>query len=232
MGADGEMPIMKNHHHHHSWKNESFASKKKRILALYYCLKKRYPRKRTMLKYETPIQMLVATMLSAQTTDKKVNEVTQEKGLFKKYRQVSDFAKARLEVLQNEIRSLGFFRQKAKNIIAAAKAIQDRYQGKMPDSIEEMITLPGVARKTANIVLNHVYRKAEGIAVDTHMRQVAARFGMSKEQDPEKIEQDLMKIFPKKEWLYVSYVFVDYNRDFKSNIKPQCEECYLKKICQ
>lgn len=184
-----------------------------------------------MLKWQTPMQMLAATMLSAQATDKKVNEVTQKRGLFKKYRTVNDFARANLKTFEQEIRSLGFFRQKAKNIIGSAQMIRDEFKGRLPDTIEELTRLPGVARKTANIVLNHIYHKAEGIAVDTHVRQVANRFKFSNHSDPVKIELDLMKLFPQKNWIWVSYVMVDYNRAVHKSPRPECEMCYLKDIC-
>lgn len=177
------------------------------------------------------MQMLTATMLSAQATDKKVNEVTQEKGLFKKYRTVHDFARANQKTMEKEIHSLGFFRQKAKNIIGAARMIRDEFGGTLPKTLQELTRLPGVARKTGNIVLNHIYGIAEGIPVDTHVRQVALRFGFTKHTDPNKIEQDVMKLFPKKDWMWVSYTMVEYNRAVHKAPKPECEWCFLKKIC-
>lgn len=214
-----------------SWGEDGFEKRRKRAQILLRCLHKKFPQGASMLKWHTPVQMLVATMLSAQATDKKVNEITQEKGLFKKYRFVNDFARANIRTFQKEIHSLGFFRQKAKNIIGAARMLRDEFGGRMPDTIEGLTRLPGVARKTANIVLNHVYHKAEGIAVDTHVHQVALRFGFTKYNDPVKIEKDLMALFPKKDWIWVNYVMVDYNRVVHKTPRPECEFCYLKIIC-
>ncbi|MBI4114439.1 MAG: endonuclease III [Candidatus Niyogibacteria bacterium] len=214
-----------------NWSKQSFDQKKKRARALLLCLRKRYPRMKTVLVWRTPMQMLASVMFSAQTTDKKVNEVTQKQGLFKKYSSVDDFADADLRTLQKEIRPLGFFRQKSKHIIASARMIRDEFGGKLPKTLDEMTRLPGVARKTANIVLNHVYGIAEGIPVDTHVRQVANRFGFTKEQDPVKIEKDLMALFPEKDWIWVSYTMVEYNRAVHSPPKPKCEWCYVTELC-
>lgn len=228
------MVLKKDIHNAHSfrgWANDSFETRKKRAQALLFCMRRHYPRIKSVLRYKTPIQMLVATMLSAQATDKKVNEVTQEKGLFTKYKTVHDFACADLATFQKEIHSLGFFRQKAKNIIASARMLESEYNGTLPRTIAELIRLPGVARKTANIVLNHVYTIAEGIAVDTHVRQIALRFGFTKENDPNKIEQDLMKLFPKKDWIWINYTMVEYNRGVHASPRPECEWCFLKNVC-
>lgn len=216
-----------------SWGEDGFEKRKKRAQALLHCLHKKFSSDKSVLiwGWGTPVQMLVATMLSAQATDKKVNEITQGKGLFKKYRSINDFARADIKIFQKEIHSLGFFRQKAKNIIGAARMLRDEFGGRMPDTIEDLIRLPGVARKTANIVLNHVYHKAEGIAVDTHVRQVALRFGFTKYADPVKIEKDLTALFPKNYWIWVNYVMVDYNRAVHKAPRPECEFCYLKTIC-
>jgi len=226
--------MLKSAHKHHTfkaWQNESFEKRKKRARALLLCMRGAYPRTTSVLKWKTPMQMLAATMLSAQATDKKVNEITQEKGLFKKYKTVNDFASAHLKTFQKEIHALGFFRQKAKNIIGAARMLRDECGGKMPKTIEEMTRLPGVARKTANIVLNHVYYIAEGIAVDTHVIQVSRRFGFTKEHDPKKIEKDLMKLFQKKDWIWINYTMVEYNRGIHRAPRPECEWCYVKNIC-
>jgi len=202
---------------------------KKRAEVIYKCLRNRYPAGKTVLKYSTPVQMLVATVLSAQTTDKKVNQITQDEGLFKKYRTVNDFADAKLKTFEKEIRPLGFYKQKAKNIISAARVIRRDFGGKIPKNIDKLILLPGVGRKTANIVLNHVYNIAEGIAVDTHVRQVSRRLGFTQENNPDKIEQDLMDIFPKKCWRYVNYAMVDYNREVSKNRIDK--DALLKQIC-
>lgn len=195
---------------------ETFAQKKKRAKKIYKILRKNYPGGVSALKWTTPVQMLVATMLSAQSTDKNVNRVTQERGLFKKYKTVDDFARANLKTFEQEIKSLGFYHNKAKNIIVACKMLRDKFGGKIPKTIEELIELPGVARKTANIVLDHVYNISEGIAVDTHVSQVAIRCGLSAQKNPNKIEKDLMALYHKIYWRYVNYAMVDYNRDIHS----------------
>ena len=197
-------------------KNKELDERKKLAEKIYKILRKFYPGGKSVLKWQTPVQMLVSTMLSAQTTDKKVNEITEVRGLFNKYKSADDFAKADLKTFEQEIKSLGFYHNKAKNIIAAGIMIRDKFSGKIPKKIDELIQLPGVARKTANIVLNHIYNISDGIAVDTHVMQVALRCGLSFQKDPNKIERDLMEIFPKKYWRYVNYAMVDYNRDIHS----------------
>ncbi len=200
--------------------SESFLQKKKRanppslklrraskILAR---LKKAYPDAKIALKYNNNIQLLVSVILSAQCTDKKVNEVTEK--LFEKYKTLDDFANANQKIFEQEIRPCGFYRNKAKNIIAAAKRIRDIFGGKLPQTMEEMVTLPGVARKTANIVLGNAYGIVEGIAVDTHVRRVSRHLDLTKEQNPVKIEQDLMALFDKKDWFKLTYLFIEYGR--------------------
>ncbi|MFA5499897.1 MAG: endonuclease III, partial [Candidatus Omnitrophota bacterium] len=169
-------------------------------------LKKEYPGFTTALLHANPLQLLVSTILSAQCTDARVNIVT--KPLFRKYKTARDYADADLKEFEQEIRSTGFYHNKAKNVIGAAKMIIDKFEGKVPDSMEELIQLPGVARKTANIVLSHGYGKIEGIAVDTHVRRVSFRLGLTKNEDPVKIERDLMNITPKKEWAHLSDLLI------------------------
>lgn len=200
--------------------------KVRRILTL---LKKEYPGATTALLHKNTLQLLVATILSAQCTDARVNIVT--KSLFKKYRNVSDLAAADLKTFEREIRSTGFYRNKAKNIIGAAKMVMEKFKGKVPDSMEELIQLPGVARKTANIVLSHGYGKIEGIAVDTHVRRVSFRLALTKDDDPEKIEEDLMRITPKKEWPRLSDLLIAHGRAICSAAKPKCPECVLANLC-
>ncbi|MEI6126610.1 MAG: endonuclease III, partial [Pseudomonadota bacterium] len=175
------------------------ATRKKRAAAIIARLKKEFPSTKTFLDHTTPFQLLVATILSAQCTDRKVNEVT--KPLFKKYKTAEDFARARAGELEQEIYQTGFFRNKTKNIIAAAKRIGEAYGGRVPETMEELITLPGVARKTANIVLSNAFNKAAGIAVDVHVKRLAVRLGLSRETNPDKIEKDLMALVPKKDWI-------------------------------
>lgn len=192
-------------------------------------LKKEYPGATTALSHRNTLQLLVATILSAQCTDKRVNLVT--KTLFDKYKTASDYADAKIEEFERQIRSTGFYHNKAKNIISAAKMIADKFNGTVPDSMEKLIELPGVARKTANIVLSHGYGKIEGIAVDTHVRRVSFRLGLTKNEDPVKIEIDLMKITPKKEWAHLSDLLIAHGRAICKAGKPNCPGCVLNKIC-
>lgn len=197
-----------------------------RVLSL---LKKEYPNATTALLHRNPLQLLVATILSAQCTDKRVNIVT--KPLFKRYKNAEDFAAVNLKTFEQEIRSTGFYHNKAKNITGAAKMILEKFGGRVPDSMEELIQLPGVARKTANIVLSHGYGKIEGIAVDTHVRRVSYRLGLTKNQDPVKIEADLMKITDKKDWPHLSDLLIAHGRAVCAAAKPKCPECILGSLC-
>jgi len=174
-------------------------------------LKKAYPKPKSELHYSTPFQFLVAVMLSAQCTDKVVNRVT-DGGLFKKYRTAKDFAKADPATLTKEISSVTFFNNKAKAVIAAAKKVEKEFGGKVPDSIAELVTLPGVAYKTANVVLGEIYGKWEGIATDTHVKRFAYRFDLSDNKDLTKISKDLEALVPKKDWKYVNNGLVLYGR--------------------
>ncbi len=201
-------------------------SKLKKVLSL---LKKKYPRPVIALKSVTPWELLVATILSAQCTDVRVNLVTV--GLFKKYRSIADYAKADLRELQQEIRSTGFYRNKAKNIISSAKKILEDFKGKVPDNMEELITLPGVARKTANVVLYSAFGKNEGIAVDTHVNRVSQRLGITKNTEAEKIEQDLMRQLEKREWGAFSLRVILHGRQTCVAKKPKCPVCILRDIC-
>ena len=200
-----------------------------RIGEIITTLRQSYPRSRTALRFESPLQILVATILSAQCTDEKVNQITPS--LFRKYPTPSDFASADPKVLEQEIRPTGFFRNKTKSIIGASKKIVEDFGGKVPDSMEDLISLPGVARKTANIVLSSAFQKSEGIAVDTHVRRLSQRLGLSKEQNPDKIERDLMKIVPKEDWLDFNYMLVNHGRAVCPSRKPRCPECQLKRFC-
>lgn len=202
---------------------------KERIGELIQILRKHYSHSRTVLKFKTPLQILVATILSAQCTDEKVNEITPS--LFRKYKNARDFAGADQETLEEEIRPTGFFRNKARSIINASKKIVEDFDGIVPGNMENLITLPGVARKTANIVLSSSFRKAEGIAVDTHVRRLAQRLGLSKEKDPDKIERDLMDIVPKKDWLDFNYILVNQGRKICQARKPVCPSCMINHLC-
>ena len=201
----------------------------KKIKEIIKLLHKAYPDSHTVLYYKNPFQILVATILAAQCTDKRVNTITPH--LFKKYGSASDFARANQHTLEQEIRSTGFYRNKAKNIIAASKRIVETYKGRVPDTMEDLITLPGVMRKTANIVLSSGYKKSEGIAVDTHVRRLSQRIGLTTENDPNKIERDLMEIVPKKDWIDFNYMLVTHGREVCSARKPLCPECLIKHLC-
>lgn len=192
-------------------------------------LKKEYPNAKIALNFSNPLEILVATVLSAQCTDERVNIVT--KSLFKKYRKAQDYAKANLKTFEQEIRSTGFYRNKAKNIISTAQKILKNFDGKVPDSMDKLMELPGVARKTANIVLFNGFGKVEGIAVDTHVRRVSARLGLTNNEDPDKIEKDLMKLLNRKEWGKFSYLLIDHGRKICDAKKPKCLECILQKLC-
>jgi endonuclease-3 len=204
-------------------------SAKKRIKEIIRILHHTYPQSHTALTFRNPLQILVATILSAQCTDERVNQITP--GLFQKYKTADDFARANRMELEEEIRSTGFFRNKAKNIIGASQKIVADFSGEVPDNMADLITLPGVARKTANIVLSSGYQKSEGIAVDTHVKRLSGRLGLSREKDPDKIEQDLMKIVPRDEWINFNYMLVDHGRQVCQARKPQCPVCPLKRLC-
>ena len=204
-------------------------SENKRIVEILLRLKKVYPQSRTALHFKTPLQILVATILSAQCTDEQVNKVTP--ALFRKYRAAADFANAKQETLENDIRSTGFFRNKAKSIINASKKIVADFGGEVPDRMEDLITLPGVARKTANIVLSSGFNKAEGIAVDTHVKRLSQRLGLSEEKNPDKIERDLLDIVPREEWIDFNYMLVNHGRDTCQARKPDCPACVLQTLC-
>jgi len=193
-------------------------------------LKEEYPDPRTALRYETPHQMLVATILSAQCTDVRVNIVTEE--LFRKYTGTKEFADADLQELEQDIRSTGFYRQKAKNIKKSSIAILENFSGNVPDTMEELITLPGVGRKTANVVMSSAYGITEGIAVDTHVKRLSFRLGLTRHTDPDKIEQDLMKLAPKEEWSDLSYRLILHGRAVCGARKPEHDICMLQHLCQ
>jgi len=199
------------------------------IQAIISILKKEYPGAAIALNYADPMQLLVATVLSAQCTDVRVNIVTSE--LFKKYKTVKDYAEADLKTFEKEIYSSGFYHAKAKNIIAAAQRIIHEFNGKVPESMEELIQLPGVARKTANIVLFNAFGKTSGIAVDTHVLRLSQRLGLTVHDTPEKVEQDLMRLILKKEWGHFSYLLIEHGRKVCAAKKPKCPECVLGKLC-
>ncbi|MFH1783354.1 MAG: endonuclease III [bacterium] len=202
---------------------------KDKALKILSALKKEYPHAKIALDFGSPLEILVATILSAQCTDARVNIVTEK--LFKKYNNVNDYAKANAKEFEQDIRSTGFFRNKAKNIISAANKIINEFGGKVPSTMEELITLPGVARKTANIVLLNGFGRIEGIAVDTHVLRLSQRLGLSKHKYPVKIEQNLMGDIPKKDWGNISYLLIEHGRKVCDARKPRCSVCVLAKLC-
>ena len=203
--------------------------KKQRVKKIITLLSKKYKNPKTALNYKTPHELLVATMLSAQCTDKRVNEVT--KDLFKKYKKVKDYAQVSAEEFEKDIRTTGFFRNKAKNIVESSKIIMGKFHSKIPDTMEKLIMLPGVARKTANVVLSEVFGKNDGIAVDTHVRRLSQRLGLSENSNPEKIEKDLMEITDKKNWKKVSNLLISHGRTICAARNPKCKACILNKDC-
>jgi endonuclease III len=188
-----------------------------------------YPGATCALHHRNPWELLVATVLSAQCTDKRVNEVTP--GLFAKYPTPQDFAAVRPEVLANDIRSTGFFNNKAKSIVGAAKKVVGEFGGKVPKSMAEMLTIPGAARKTANVVLGTAYGIASGIVVDTHVQRIARRLDLTRHTEPRKIEEDLMKIIPKNKWILFSHQIILHGRALCVARKPKCAGCDLNSIC-
>jgi len=202
---------------------------RRRIKPIIRSLRKHYPQVRTALAFRNPLEILVATILAAQCTDERVNTITP--GLFRKYPSADAFAAADRAELEAEIRPAGFFRNKAKSIVGASRRIVEAYGGRVPDSMAELVTLPGVARKTANIVLSAGYGKAEGIAVDTHAGRLSRRLGLSREEDPVKVERDLMALVPKADWLDFNFLLVEHGRALCQARKPKCPECFLRKLC-
>ncbi len=205
---------------------EQLKSRAKRIIAL---LKKTYPDSKCSLDYKTPHQLLVATILSAQCTDERVNMVTPE--LFKKYKSVNDFADADIKELENDIRSTGFFHNKAKGIKNSSKIIIEKYGAKMPRTLDEMVALPGVGRKTGSAVLGEAFGISEGIVVDTHVKRIANKLGFTKQSDPVKIERDLMEIIPHKDWIKYTHLMIDHGRALCKARRPDCGRCPLAKLC-
>lgn len=192
-------------------------------------LRRRYPRSRTALEFETPFQILAATILAAQCTDERVNTLTP--ALFRKYPTIEAFASADREELERMIRPAGFFRNKAKHIIGSARVVVDRFGGRVPATMTELLTLPGVARKTANIVLSAAFGRAEGIAVDTHVRRISGRLGLSARKNPDGIERDLMALIPEKDWLDFNFMLVEFGREICPARKPRCPGCPLRDLC-
>jgi len=200
-----------------------------RVPAIVARLDAAYPGAKVALRFTTPLECLVATILSAQCTDEKVNEVTAT--LFRKYRSPQAYLEVPEDELKAEIRPTGFFNQKATSIREACRRIVEVYDGRVPSTMEELLTLRGVARKTANIVLGNVYDTVEGIAVDTHVKRLANRIGFSDSPDPVTIEQDLMRLLPRERWFDFTYVLIDHGRAICVARKPRCADCPIEPLC-
>ncbi len=198
----------------------------KKILAR---LDKAYPNASCALEHRTPFQLLISTILSAQCTDERVNQVTET--LFPKYPTPEDFAAADPRELEQDIRPTGFFRNKTKSIMGASKMLLEKFGGELPRTMEEMLELPGVARKTANVVLGTAYGLASGVVVDTHVHRLSRRLDLTREDDPKKIEQDLMKIIPKKRWIEFSHQLIWHGRLVCQARKPNCPDCPVEDLC-
>jgi len=210
-------------------KPKTQAERKARVVEILKKLDEMYPNVTCALTHSSPWELLVATILSAQCTDKRVNEVTP--GLFATYPTPQDFAAARQEVLANDIRSTGFFNNKAKSVIGAAKAVTGQFGGKVPQTMEELITVPGAARKTANVVLGTAYGIAAGVVVDTHVLRVSQRLDLTKQTDPVKVEQDLIKILPRDRWILFSHQIIHHGRALCVARKPKCISCRINPLC-
>ena len=203
---------------------------KKQSEELVDILRKEYPDAKCSLNFETPFEMIVAVMLSAQCTDDRVNKTTP--AIFAKYKEPEEFAKIDLEELEELIHPCGFYKNKEKNIKKCAEMIVTKYNGKVPKTMEELMSLPGVGRKSANVVMLEVFGEAKGIAVDTHCKRISNKLGLSFENEPEKIEQDLLKFFNKKDYKDVNHLLIWHGRNICTARNPKCNECKLSKMCK
>jgi endonuclease-3 len=208
---------------------EVYLDPENRTLRVIALLEKEHPDAKIALHYTNPLELLVATILSAQCTDERVNMVT--KALFQKYPKLEDYANADLKALEQDIRSTGFYRNKAKNIKKCCQLLVEKYNSQVPRTMEELLELPGVARKTANIVLSNAYGIIEGVAVDTHVRRLAPRLGLTENDDPAKIELDLMNLVPRDKWMRITDLLIFHGRRICAAKKPKCDVCVLNKIC-
>lgn len=206
----------------------NLARRKRTVTRIIQTLTKLFPDAGMMLRYKNNWELLVAVILSAQCTDKKVNEVTEK--LFKKYRTLNDYVRASPQAFERDIYQTGFFRTKTKHILASAKIVKETFHGRVPRTMPEMLRLPGVARKTANVVLGNAYGVAEGIAVDTHVKRIVRILGLSEHENPEKIECDLMAVVPKKDWFRFTYLLIGYGRKYCPARRHNHVECPLSKI--
>lgn len=202
---------------------------RKRATRIHGRLKKLYPGATCALRHQDAFELLMATILSAQCTDDRVNMVTPT--LFKEYPNAASLAKAKAIEIEKIIKSTGFYRNKTKSLIGASKVIANKYDGHVPDTMDELLSLPGVARKTANVVLGNAYGKNEGVVVDTHVSRLSQRIGLSRQKDPKKIEQDLMPLFPRKSWTQLAHLLIFHGRNICNARKPQCADCKIFKDC-
>jgi endonuclease-3 len=208
---------------------EIYLEPKQRITKIIEVLEKKYPNAKTALNYTNPLEILVATMLSAQTTDLTVNAVTQK--LFKKYHTPADYANADIKELEQDIHSTGFYHNKAKNLQNCCRLLVKKFHSQVPKTMEELLELPGVARKTANIVLYNAYGIVVGIAVDTHVRRLSERLGLTEQKAQDKIERDLMELTPKAKWMELTDLLIFHGRQVCMAKKPNCQGCILNKVC-
>lgn len=202
------------------------ASKAGKILSI---LKKEYPVAGSSLSFRNPFELLIATILSAQCTDERVNGVTET--LFRKYPDARALSEAKLKVLEQDVRPTGFYRNKARNIQGCAKALVRRYDGQVPGDISKLVELPGVGRKTANVVLGNAFGKP-AVVIETHVLRIAGRLGLTREKDPVRIEFEFMELFPEKDWTRLAHLFIDFGRNICKAVRPKCEICKLQALCE
>lgn len=203
---------------------------KEKVIEIFKLLKKEYPDAKCSLNFNTPFEMMVAVMLSAQCTDERVNKVTA--AFFPYYHTPQDFANMSIEQIEELIHSCGFYHNKAKNIKLASQKILDNFSGEVPQTMEELTTIPGVGRKSANVIMLEAFNNPQGIAVDTHVRRLSNRIGFSKKNEPEKIEQDLLKQIPKEYWKDANHVLIWHGRNICKSQNPQCEKCPIYHLCE
>ena len=204
--------------------------KKEKFIKIFEILKKEYPDAKCSLNFTTPFEILVAVALSAQCTDERVNIVTAE--IFPKYNTPEDFANLPLEDIEKMIHSCGFYRNKAKNLKLASQKILKDFNGDVPNTMEELMTIPGIGRKSANVIMLEAFNNPQGIAVDTHVKRLSNRIGFSKEKDPEKIEKDLLKVLPKKYYSDANHILILHGRNVCKAQKPNCKNCCINSLCK
>ena len=208
---------------------ESLKDKKQRVPKIIRALKKRYPDAKCSLNYKNPLELLVATQLSAQCTDKRVNIVT--KDLFKKYKKARDYARASLTDLEKDVKSTGFYKNKAKNLKKTGESLEKDHGGEVPEDFESLTKLSGVGRKTAHVVMGNAFNLASGVVVDTHVKRLSNRLGLVKSENPDIIEKKLCEIIPKKDWILFSHLLIELGREICLARKPHCGICFLSKLC-